>query len=49
MPCQKKKIPTEFLKLNVRLLNTLSKAKYELLQSEKDIARFHLNGSSGHF
>ena len=31
----KKKPLTEFLKLNVRVLNTLSRAKYECLQSQK--------------
>ena len=31
---QKKKT-TEFLKLNVRMFNTLSRAKYETLQSQK--------------
>ena len=31
MPCQKKKALTEYLKLNVKVLNTLNRAKYEYL------------------
>ena len=34
---QKKKTPTEFLKLNARVLNTLIRVKYECLQSQKKI------------
>ena len=29
IPSQKKKTPTEFLKVNVRVLNTQSRANYE--------------------
>ena len=35
MLCQKKKTQIEILKLNVRVLDTLSRAKYECLASEK--------------
>ena len=37
MPYQKKKKPTEFFKLNVRILNTVGKGKYKCLQSQKKI------------
>ena len=35
MSNQKKKSPTEFLKLNVKVLNIRSSAKYKCLQSQK--------------
>ena len=34
-PKEAKKTPTEFLKQNVRVLNTLIRAKYECLPSQK--------------
>ena len=55
MPSQKKnnnkqteknkqtKTPVEFLKLNIRLLNKLSRAKYEYLQSQKKSTKFSTN------
>ena len=42
MPYQKKKTPTKFFKLNVRLLNTRSKAKYECLLSQKKSTKVSL-------
>ena len=48
MPSQKTKTLTKFLKLNVRLLNKLSRVKYEFQPSQKkNLPRFHLNGSLG--
>ena len=35
MPSQMEKTPTEFLKLNVRELNTLRTVKYKYIQSQK--------------
>ena len=37
MPSQKKKTPTEFPKLNVKVLNTPNRAKYKYLQSQKKV------------
>ena len=32
---KKKKAPTELIKQNIRVLNTLSRAKYEYIHSQK--------------
>ena len=36
MPSQKKKSLREFLKLNLRVLSTLGRAKYECLHSQRN-------------
>ena len=35
MPSQKKKTPTEFPKLNIKVFNTLSRVIYKRLESQK--------------
>ena len=40
MPSQKKKTLTEFLQLNVRVLNKLNWANYEYLQNQKKSTKF---------